>query len=564
MDEKKTRCPFLDSLATGKNKNLEPLDKIWKNRDSNCPHHIKISIEPESPSHSESDVAFTPEEINSLTFERLQQISGHHLKQVVRALCQEVQDLESISIKLPELRNELNGKIQERRDLEKKCHLEIDEIKTTWARKKQEVQELQEKRKQAKQNLVEKQGTARQLEAELDILKAHLGDVQRENLLIQMKKLQYEDCSKSKDELEQLLRESQQRKNMLTEKANVTEKNLKDSVKKTQGDIEEIAKDNVKTKKKIEEVNKDFNEAHIENGQLKARIIELKTKLHEAQTLKKQVKTAAEAHNAQARSRDSVDEKIDKTIKEMEIKDRNTLKKHQELLNEEKKVTEELRKIEMAVEGQENLILDLHKSTFEATAQKISHEQTFCIRADIGQLSDDIYRLNHFYTSMRTEVLADLESGSRILMDEGEKVFSQVEKLEQMIESVERKEEELHSLKGTMGDAKKRIGLYVPVIEDPVDVALADYLNSREDPVQVKFIRQEGGNYTFGTKRIYIKVENGKILVRVRGGFTSIEEFINIYSSSEADLTSSPSPKRESSRSPTILRSPLANSPKKK
>lgn len=564
MDEKKTRCPFLDSLATGKNKNLESLDKIWKNRDSNCPHHIKISIEPESPSHSESDVASIAEEINSLTFDRLQQMSGHHLKQVVRGLCQEVQDLESISIKLPELRNELNGKIQERRDLEKKCQLEIDDIKTTWARKKQEVQELQEKRKQSKQHLVEKQSMARQLEAELDILKAHLGDVQRENLLIQMKKLQYEDCSKSKDELEQLLRESQQRKNMLIEKANVTEKNLKDSVKKTQGDIEEIAKDNVKTKKKIEDVNKDFNEAHTENGQLKARIVELKTKLHEAQTLKKQVKTAAEAHNAQARSRDSVDEKIDKTIKEMEIKDRNTLKKHQELLNEEKKVTEELKKIEMAVEGQENLLLDLHKSTFEATAQKISHEQTFCIRADIGQLSDDIYKLNHFYTSMRTEVLADLESGSRILMDEGEKVFSQVEKLEQMIESVERKEEELHSLKGTMGNAKKRIGLYVPANEDPVDMALAEYLNSREDPVQVKFIRQEGGNYTFGSKRIYIKLENGKMLVRVRGGFTSIEEFINIYSSSEADLTSSPSPIRDSSRSPTILRSPLANSPKKK
>ncbi|OMJ75729.1 hypothetical protein SteCoe_25066 [Stentor coeruleus] len=564
MDEKKARCPFLDSLATGKNKNTESLEKIWRNRDSNCPHHIKISIEPESPSHSESDVICTAEEINSLTFERLQQMSGHHLKQVVRALCQEVQDLESISIKLPELRNELNGKIQERRDLEKKCQLEIEEIKTTWARKKQEVQELQEKRKQSKNYLVENQTKARQLEAELDILKAHLGDVQRENLLIQMKKLQYEDCSKSKDELEQLLRESQQYKNLLIEKANVTEKNLKNSVKKTQDDIEEIAKDNVITKKKIEETNKEYNDAHVENGLLQARINELKAKLHDAQTLKKQVKTAAEAHNAKARSRDSVDDKIDKIIKEMEIKDKNILKKHQELLNEEKKVSDELRKIEETVEGQENLILDLHKSTFDATAQKISHEQTFCIRADIGQLSDDIYRLNHFYTSMRTDILGDLESGSRILMDEGEKVFSQVEKLEQMIESVERKEEELHSLKGTMGNAKKRVGLYVPVNEDPVDVALAEYLNSREDPIQVKFVRQEGGNYTFGSMRIYIKIENEKMLVRVRGGFTSIEEFINIYSSSEAEANNTPSPNRDSSRSPTIIRSSLANSPKKK
>ena len=37
----------------------------------------------------------------------------------------------------------------------------------------------------------------------------------------------------------------------------------------------------------------------------------------------------------------------------------------------------------------------------------------------------------------------------------------------------------------------------------------------------------------FGTKKITAKVMNGKLLVRVGGGYTSIEEYINTYGEKE-------------------------------
>ena len=39
----------------------------------------------------------------------------------------------------------------------------------------------------------------------------------------------------------------------------------------------------------------------------------------------------------------------------------------------------------------------------------------------------------------------------------------------------------------------------------------------------------------FGTKRVYIRVENNKIVVRVGGGYLSIDEFIDQYTPSEIE-----------------------------
>lgn len=38
-----------------------------------------------------------------------------------------------------------------------------------------------------------------------------------------------------------------------------------------------------------------------------------------------------------------------------------------------------------------------------------------------------------------------------------------------------------------------------------------------------------GGYYIFGTKKIYAKIMNGKLVIRVGGGYMVIDEFIATY-----------------------------------
>ena len=48
---------------------------------------------------------------------------------------------------------------------------------------------------------------------------------------------------------------------------------------------------------------------------------------------------------------------------------------------------------------------------------------------------------------------------------------------------------------------------YIPFHNDPIDRALADFLNSMNDPSRLvnMFVRESEGVYMFGNKKIYIK-----------------------------------------------------------
>ncbi|CDW71764.1 UNKNOWN [Stylonychia lemnae] len=73
---------------------------------------------------------------------------------------------------------------------------------------------------------------------------------------------------------------------------------------------------------------------------------------------------------------------------------------------------------------------------------------------------------------------------------------------------------------------------YKAVAGDDIDAMLASMLNNSGESVELK--RLGGGFYMFGNKKIYCKLMNGKLVVRVGGGYVGIEEFIRIYMKEKA------------------------------
>lgn len=70
----------------------------------------------------------------------------------------------------------------------------------------------------------------------------------------------------------------------------------------------------------------------------------------------------------------------------------------------------------------------------------------------------------------------------------------------------------------------------VPVIKkfsDEVDQMLYDFKEVKGSSILIQKLSQN--NYIFGTKKIYAKVSNGVLLIRVGGGFMDIENFYNTY-----------------------------------
>lgn len=83
------------------------------------------------------------------------------------------------------------------------------------------------------------------------------------------------------------------------------------------------------------------------------------------------------------------------------------------------------------------------------------------------------------------------------------------------------------------GDLVHRIRYTSAAKNDQVDIMLENYVNQHN--VMAPIRRIEEGRYLFGTKKIYAKIINGKLMVRVGGGYMSIEEFVEKHQVKEID-----------------------------
>ncbi len=71
--------------------------------------------------------------------------------------------------------------------------------------------------------------------------------------------------------------------------------------------------------------------------------------------------------------------------------------------------------------------------------------------------------------------------------------------------------------------------MYIPVKEDNIDRRLAEYINNYPDRQKLKimFLRESEGVYEFGSRRIFVRVDQDRINIRVGGGYLSIDEFLD-------------------------------------
>lgn len=162
----------------------------------------------------------------------------------------------------------------------------------------------------------------------------------------------------------------------------------------------------------------------------------------------------------------------------------------------------------------------------------------------------------------QAENISQLEKENSALKDENERLLDDKDALQREVQaatdyivSIESKcyeankvslellnrvrdlETEVETLKAYIIDLKSRIAVYIPVKSDAVDNKLAEYINNYPDRQKLKimFMRESEGVYEFGQRRVMVKVERGKIQIKVGGGYLSIDEFLDQYTPVELE-----------------------------
>ena len=133
----------------------------------------------------------------------------------------------------------------------------------------------------------------------------------------------------------------------------------------------------------------------------------------------------------------------------------------------------------------------------------------------------------------------DYENCTNKMLEVEEKCQETQKMCMKLLKQCKLKDDELVGLNQMVEDLQKRyedeLFIYRPLKDDVVDEGLAKYINKAPLALRKKmeFEREAPGVYKYHRKKVFMKIENETIVIRVGGGFLTIDEFVDLYCKGE-------------------------------
>jgi hypothetical protein len=264
---------------------------------------------------------------------------------------------------------------------------------------------------------------------------------------------------------------------------------------------------------------------HIENCRLKARLAERELTAELVAT-QDQVVTR---HEARARDLEERNEALLQTLMETEEGHRATITQIKQqiaaLERERKSLEAKAERTAESLRHNQTELTELRADNLKLKALAAVQERDVKGRSDREQLAEQL----KVYEQVSQDVKDKLTQQVEVLTDE---LILQADKAEQALRQIT----ELQA-QSSKEEERSRRSRYKASKNDPVDSALADYINRYSD-LPVEFKREEPGVYLFGTRKIIVRLEQGRVIVRVGGGYMTLEEFVEVYTPMEVQKLS--------------------------
>lgn len=406
---------------------------------------------------------------------------------------------------------------------------EKDEI---WYRIQLEKDQIAETMKEKEKVDMENAG----LDEELEILKKER-DVCLENIEL-LKKISVDNCEELVDEVKRTrenTEKSEEERRKLQERYSEF---LVEFKKEMAGKDIEISKKQDELNKNISEFNqKDVQLTHVvqDNNKLQSQILQITSELIIKLSLEDRCKLLSTLVQEDSAAIQSLQASLAENIKKHEILCAET-EKHLEAI--------QLRK-ESLEKSTSNSNNSLESSTQESTSLQSSLDTIKASLDEIRALFHKTSQIEQHFEALQKRLVFSCENKEHAVREL--KYFSDLilhltscytsahRSFLKSSNLLEQKKNEITTIYEALAELKKKYPVYFPLKQDVLDLALGNYLNSRDGGLAVPFIREGGGVYFFGTRKILVMYERLKLSVKVGGGFLPIEEFINAYSDIEVE-----------------------------
>jgi predicted nucleic acid-binding Zn-ribbon protein len=162
-------------------------------------------------------------------------------------------------------------------------------------------------------------------------------------------------------------------------------------------------------------------------------------------------------------------------------------------------------------------------------------EEAFNKKQNVEASFENIYSRTKHNQETKDQLMNEISYFSDFVFSLSQTFLQQKRIFEKVKNIVMEKEMEVEAMRTAVFELKNSNPVYFPVLDDPIDLAVADYFNSRDEVLIVPFVRESYGVYVYGSKKIMVSIERGKVIVKVGGGFLPIEVFLESYTGTELD-----------------------------
>ena len=206
---------------------------------------------------------------------------------------------------------------------------------------------------------------------------------------------------------------------------------------------------------------------------------------------------------------------------------------NEQLIQDKHHLTQTVSQLEAQVEGLSKQLQNSKRDNFSLSTNVSSLEQMTQGLQDEVDRANQNKSLTKYDTHLNQQLIKEMNLLSDYILEQSEKLLHSNKLLEKVRDEMEHKDLEAVKLKKMIIEARPE--QYRADNDDPIDLAIGEFINQREEPLMVPFTRENQGVYLFGTRRIFVKVEQGKLIFKCGGGYMLPEELVAVYTHSELE-----------------------------
>lgn len=222
-----------------------------------------------------------------------------------------------------------------------------------------------------------------------------------------------------------------------------------------------------------------------------------------------------EEYKKSEQARADLQQEIRNYIKRSEEEGKRNKEQQDKLISDIGRLQNEVEKLHADLNQRNQTIRSLESVNLQLRNEIMRLEGELKVRIDVERQLREANIQIQILIEQKDKLKRDLDTASDYVLEQDQKVYKANQTSLQLLQSLKDAELEIETLKEYIIELKQRVAVYIPVRDDNVDTRLAEYINNYPERSRLKimFMRESEGIYQFGTKKIYVRVEQGKIII---------------------------------------------------